>query len=298
MFDHLHAGPVDSREGVKDSTPSPVAWIYEALRALDASWNVEIGTPSGAGWIAGADLRDAQAGPFLDLLLRIGGRARTADRRTIAASFALRFGWASAMAIAPYLRFQCVPDISLDNVSFKFKASTFFERTAIHVPRGTVTASDRRAGHAMLSTVPDAQALLRELRHALASQAAPVVEALYDWSGFARKGTWGMLTSSWAAQFTALCEDRNDQRAVLPAIEALFTGGDEVYKMRPRMHAVACGDTVHAYQRRASCCRWYLLPQGELCASCPLVSHEERVQRNVAWMKQQLERRPPIGGHQ
>ena len=43
-----------------------------------------------------------------------------------------------------------------------------------------------------------------------------------------------MLTSSWAAQFTALCENRNVQRALLPVIESLFVGGDEVAKMRPR----------------------------------------------------------------
>jgi len=53
------------------------------------------------------------------------------DRRTIAASFALRYGWASAMAIAPYLRFYCVLDVSLENVSFKFRESTFLERAAI-----------------------------------------------------------------------------------------------------------------------------------------------------------------------
>lgn len=276
---------------------SPVAEIYGNLRALDASWNVEIGRPAGGGWVAGADLRDARSGPFHDLLLRIGDRAKTTDRRTIAASFALRYGWASAIGIAPYRRYQCVPDISLENVSFKFKPSTFFEGTAVYEPHGTVIVSDRRAGHFSMSTVPDDKALLGELRRALTAQSAPVVEALYEWSGFARKGTWGMLTSSWAAQFTALCEDRSDQRAMLPVIDAFFTGNDDVAKMQPRMHAVAYGEAVHLYQRRASCCRWYLLPQGELCASCPLVSHEERVQRNLAWMKKQLERAVPSGGH-
>jgi hypothetical protein len=282
---------------VTEPITSPVAGIYEALRTLDASWHVEIGRPDGEGWIAGADLRDARAGPFHELLCRIGERARTTDRRTIAASFALRYGWASAMAIAPYLRHQCVPDISLENVSFKFKPSTFFERTALHEPRGIVTASDARAGHHALSTVPDDQSLLRELRRALTTQGTPVVEALYEWSGFARKGTWGMLTSSWAAQVTALGENRDDHRLMLPIIDSLFAGDDEVARMRPRMHLVAYGETVHLYQRRASCCRWYLLPQGELCASCPLVSDDERVQRNLAWMKKQLERSAPNGGH-
>ena len=278
-------------------TTSPVADVYDALRALNASWHVEIGRPDGAGWITGANLRDAQSGPFHELLLRIGERAGTTDLRTIAASFALRYGWTSAMAIAPYLRCHCVPDISLDNVSFRFKPSTFFERMAMHEARGTVVASDARARHDSFSTVPDDKALLRELRSALTAQATPVVEALYEWSGFARKGTWGMLTSSWAAQFTALCENRNDQRAMLPVIEALFAGSDEVARMRPRMHPVSYGEAVHLYQRRASCCRWYLLPQGELCASCPLVSDDERVQRNLAWMKKQLERSVSSGGH-
>jgi ferric iron reductase protein FhuF len=282
---------------VNEPTASPIVGIYEALRALDASWSVEIGRPEGDGWIAGKELTNARSGPLHELLVRIGERSKTNDRRTIAALFALRYGWASAMAIAPHLLYQCVPDVSLGNVSFKFKPSTFFERTAMHRPRGTVTAADGRAGHESISTVPDDQALLRELRHALSSQAAPVVEALFEWSGFARRGTWGMLTSSWAAQFTALCKDRNDQRPMLPVIEALFAGNDDVARMQPRLHAVAYGDAVHLYQRRASCCRWYLLPQGELCASCPLVSHDERMQRNLAWMKKQQERSVPTGGH-
>ena len=283
---------------MNEPTTSPVAEIYDALLSLDASWHVEIGRPDGVGWIAGADLRNATSGPFHELLLRIGERATTANRRTIAASFALRYGWASAMAIAPYLRHQCVPDISLENVSFKFKPSTFFERTAMHEARGTVTASDARAGHDSLSTVPDDEALLRELRTALTAQATPVVEALYEWSGFARIGNLGhadLLVGR--AVHGAVREPRTTSAPMLPVIESLFAGNDVVAKMRPRMHAVAYGEAIHLYQRRASCCRWYLLPQGELCASCPLVSDDERVRRNLAWMKKQLERSVPSGGH-
>jgi len=263
-------------------TPSPIETAYTALRALNANWSVEIGRPSGAGWIHGEALRDARRGPFNDLLVRIGERAGTTDRRTVAASFALRFGWASAMAIAPYLKHGCVPDIALDNVAFKFKESTFFERTAIYQPRGATG---------------DPEALLRTLRHALVAQATPVVEALYQWSGFARRGTWGMLTSSWASQFTGLCDTPDDQRGMLPVIDTFFRGNDDAALMQPRMHPVTCGTITHLYQRRASCCRYYLLPQGDLCASCPLVSQETRVRLNVEWMQAQLERRVTAGGH-
>jgi hypothetical protein len=83
----------------------------------------------------------------------------------------------------------------------------------------------------------------------------------------------------------------------LPTIEAFFAGTDVVARMRPLMHAVSYRDVTHLYQRRASCCRYYLLPQGDLCASCPLVSHEERLARNLAWMQQQLERQDEKRGH-
>ena len=137
-----------------------------------------------------------------------------------------------------------------------------------------------------------------EIGRAQVAQAEPVVDALYDWSGFARRGTWGQLTSSWAAQFTGLCETPDDQRSVQPVIEAFFQGSDVVAIMQPRMHAVTHGPATHLYQRRASCCRWYLLPHGELCASCPLVSHEERLERNRAWMEKQAERqRSTRSGH-
>jgi hypothetical protein len=277
---------------------SPIVEAYEALRPLNASWAVGVGTPTGPGWIAGTDLRTAASGPFHDLLMRIGERAGTADRRTIAASFALRFGWASAMAIAPYLRHQCVPDIALENVSFRFKPSTFLERTAMHDARGVVAAGDPRSAHPSMATVADAATLLVELRRVLVAQATPVVDALFAWAGFARKGTWGQLTSSWASHVTTLCEDRRDHRSVLPVLAGLFAGDDEVARMRPRFHEVRYRDAVHLFQRRASCCRFYLLPNGELCASCPLVSHHDRVEKNLAWMKTQLDREGPGSGHE
>jgi hypothetical protein len=273
------------------STVSPVTIIFESLLAINASWNAEIGHPTGAGWIHGADFGDATTGPFNDLLTRIGERANTADKLTISASFALRFGWASAMAIVPYLRFQCVPDISLDNVSFKFAPATFFERSAIHEPRGVMLAGLTGSDHSSMTTVPTMDALLLVLRDALVSQSAPIVNALYDWSGFAHRGTWGMLTSSWASQFTAFASNPHDQRSVAPQLDALFQGDDIITEMRPCMQEVAFLSEVHLYQRRASCCRYYLLDEGDLCASCPLVSGEERMRRNIEWMATQHERR-------
>lgn len=276
---------------------SPVAEVYAALAAADERWRVVIGRPSERGWLAGRDFRDATRGRFNDLLRVIGERLRTGDRRTIAASFALRFGWASAMAIAPYLRHRCVPDISLDNVSLRFSDASFFERSAIAEPRGTVVAGDPRAEHPSMSVVATDHLLLRTLRDGLVAQSAPVVDALFEWAGFSPRGTWGMLTSSWASHFTALWVNGNDQRGVGPVLDAFFAGSDVVAEMRPAMHAVGYAGAIHLYQRRASCCRYYLVPAGNLCASCPLVSQDERLERNRDWMRAQLEREPVRSRH-
>jgi FhuF 2Fe-2S C-terminal domain len=179
----------------------------------------------------------------------------------------------------------------------KFKESTFFERTALHEPRGVVIHGSDGFDHSSVTTVPDRGVLLRTLRQALTGQAAPVVDALFAWSGFARRGTWGMLTSSWAAHFTALAAPGSDQRSVLPILDEFFEGSDLAADMRPRLHAVRYRECTHVYQRRASCCRFYLVPEGELCASCPLVSQEERVARNLAWMKQQIDSPMERRGH-
>jgi hypothetical protein len=276
---------------------SPVTEACDALRPLRASWQADVGQPAGAGWIAGSDLRIASDGPFNELLIRIGTGLGTRDPRTIAAAFALRLGWAAGMAIAPALRYACVPDVALANVSFKFKPSTYLECTAIHEPRGALIAGDPRAVHPDVHTVPDAAGLIHELRRQLVAQATPVVDALYEWSGFARRGTWGQLTSSWASHVTTLSESRLDHRPLLPWLAALFDGDDDVARTRPRLHEVHYRDAVHLFQRRASCCRYYLVPAGELCTSCPLVADAPRLEKNLAWMKTQVDRQGPGQGH-
>jgi ferric iron reductase protein FhuF len=124
----------------------------------------------------------------------------------------------------------------------------------------------------------------------LEAQASPVGDAVYNWSGFGRKGIWGMITSSWASLFVHVYDRLGSQADALPVIQSFFQGSDDVARMQPRLHPVTLDNITHLYQRRASCCRYYLLPQGSLCASCPLVSQEERVARNLEWMKKQLAR--------
>jgi hypothetical protein len=281
----------------KDTNPKRIggSLVEDALRALpdiDPKWRVDIGIPDGSpGWIGGSDLGRGAEGPLPALLSRIGERLCTDDRRTVAASFSLRFGWSAWVAIVPFVVHQCVPEASLDNISLKFGANTLHERTAIHSSRGVALESDARSVHPLIRRVQDSRALLRILRAHLLTQAQPVVDALYEWSGFSKKGAWGQITSSWTSQFVNAYGRLGDQSEALPVVESFFVGDDEMSKMRPQLHPVTLGNVTHLYQRRASCCRYYLLPQGSLCASCPLVSHEERLAKNLEWMREQLSRK-------
>ena len=266
---------------------SPVVAIFRDLQAADLKWRVDVSDPRGeAGWIIGTDFMRATEGPFNLLLRATGDRLETHDLKTVAALFALRFGWAASVAIAPYLVHSCVPDVGLDNISLKFRADTLYERSALHRPIATMLGDDQAAAHPLIDTVADRAELRRVLRHRLYEQTRPVVLALHEWSGFSVRGAWGMITSSWASQFVTVCDRRGGQAEAITLIEELCSGDDDVARMRPRLHPVTLGDATHVFQRRASCCRYYLLPKGSLCASCPLVSQEERVRRNTEWMQQ------------
>ncbi len=269
---------------------SPITAIYQELRARQPKWYVEIGTPRGTGWIKGTDLRTASEGPFNALLSRIGARLHTADRRTIAAAFALRYGWSAGMAIAPYILQHCVPTITLDNVSFKFHENTLFERVALHRPAGVMLQQSNGAPHPLIQWLPSHNALSSWLRQSLVQQAQPIVETLYEWSRFSIKGIWGMITSSWGAQFMHSCEEIDEQQTGLQYVVPFFAGDDVVSQMQPHFYPVTYNKVTHIYHCRATCCRYYLLPRGQYCASCPLISQAERLQRNHAWMKHLVDR--------
>lgn len=268
---------------------SPIIAVYQALHAMRPHWHVAMGQPRGIGWIRGTAFQTASAGPFNALLSQIGARLHTADRRTVAASFALRYGWSSGAAIAPYLLYQCVPTMTLDNVSFKFNENTLFERVALHQPAGVMLHHEGVVHHPLVQRLPSPDALLGWLRQSLVQQAQPIVETLHAWSRFAIKGLWGMITSSWGGQFMQICGEIATQQSGWQYVVPFFAGDDVVSQMQPHFYPVTYNNVTHVYHCRATCCRYYLLPQGQYCASCPLISHEERLQRNHTWMKDLFE---------
>ena len=278
------------REEEESGETSPITAIYRELQGVHPNWQVAIGEPHGIGWIRGTDLGTAVHGPFTALLARAGESLRTSDRRTIAAAFVMCYSWSCGIAIAPYVFRQCVPNISLDNVSFKFHENTFFQMAALHRPEGVMLYRDGFAPHPLIQWLSSPKELMDRLRDGLMRQAEPIVEALYNWSHFSIRGMWGLVTSSWGGQFFNILGELGGQEHGLPHVRRFFQGDDLVAQMQPEFYPVTFRNLTHIYHRRASCCRFYKIPQGQLCASCPIVSQEERLQRNQAYMKYLLER--------
>jgi hypothetical protein len=235
----------------------------------------------------------ATEGPFQELLCRIGERLYTADRRTIAASFALRYGWSAGVAFAPYLLYACVPSITLGNVSFRFNEQGSFERAALHHPVGVMLSPAGVVPHPCVSGLSDPQALFAWLRRSLVEQAEPVVDALAAWSQFSVRGIWGMITSAWGSLCFHIFGEIGEQTQGLPWAHQFFAGTDVVAQMQPQFYPLTYRHVTHVHHRGASCCRYYRLRQGHYCASCPLISHEERLQRQHTWMKRLVDPQSP-----
>jgi ferric iron reductase protein FhuF len=70
-----------------------------------------------------------------------------------------------------------------------------------------------------------------------------------------------------------------DAERIVAIATALFNDPRPFFLMRPRFYAVSSGARAQACHRRASCCIYYRLPQGSLCASCPLLPFDESVAR-------------------
>lgn len=273
---------------------SPIVFVYDRLRRIHPNWFVEFGRQDGDGWIAGDALVNPDEQPLSALLARIGTRLKTDDRKVIAASFALRFGWSAAVAIAPFLLCLCVPDIRLNNISVKFSDATFFERVSLLEARGVMVRRDGIESHPLVEILNPAATgekpenhpeLLSRLRSMLVDQAGPVIDVLHTWARFSKRALWGQVASSWGAQFTNILGHLGRHHEALAGATVFFGLRGFLNGMCPDFYPVTHCGVTRIYYRRASCCLYYRLPTGSYCASCPLIAQEERVRRNKQWIE-------------
>jgi hypothetical protein len=200
---------------------SSLTAIYKTIGSVNPDWQAEFGVRQGDGWIRGSELENPDDQSFGDLLSRIGERVETHDRTVIAHAFFDRFRWSAGAAIAPYLLWQCIPDIRLSNISLKFCDQTLFQKLSLHEPRAVVLQGRIMGNHEVVewsdhnsegvAERPDLMAHITSdstftgaLRNVLIGHAEPVGESLHEWSKCFKRSLWEQLLTSWALQFTAV----------------------------------------------------------------------------------------------
>jgi len=246
------------------------------------SQQIIVGHCESEDWTAAIDFQNANKGPFNDLLVNIGKRAKTDDKKIIAAAFAARLGWASVGAIAPLLLIGNLPILNEKGFALRFNTQTLF--TGIHFYKdhwcNEASITDTYFDHLSLVPLEKVEILFPTLMDGLHQQLLPIMEALYSWSRFSRRGAWGQIYASWGSVFKMVADQA--EQDILPYIRHFFSKPMMYPTMAPDFYTLAVPYNTKVFHRRASCCLYYRLPQGGLCTSCPLETDEKRLLANMA----------------
>lgn len=131
----------------------------------------------------------------------------------------------------------------------------------------------------------------RPLRHhllqSLIDVAEPIVAAQHAWSHFSRHALWAMVTSSWAGQFAAVARQMGDSELGIREAKETFALSPEIARAAPELYDVHSEDLACTCQKRSACCLYFKSPGRNFCASCPILPKEERLERNLAWVRSQ-----------
>jgi hypothetical protein len=229
---------------------------------------VEIDPIDRDGWVDDAALGNPDAGPLADLNARFVAAGFGANRRAVAASLMLRYGWAAGFTIAAWLTRREV--VRIDRFALKFSSMTMVEALWIQDARILRDLGEEEGRHALLES--------------LLAFTEPLIASQHHWSRFSRHALWSMVTSSWAAQFASI-GDRLGQRAPAVAEAERLMGRDpEIAAAAPRLYEVQEGRRSQTCQRRAACCLYFKGPRQHFCASCPIIPATERIARNRDWV--------------
>jgi hypothetical protein len=97
-----------------------------------------------------------------------------------------------------------------------------------------------------------------------------------------------MVTSSWAEQFANIARQIGDEPWGVREAKAVFELVPELNRAAPALYDVHGGQATRTCQRRSACCLYFKSSARYFCASCPIIPEFERLERNRAWVAEQL----------
>ena len=267
-----------------------------ALQAVHSRFGFETVPQTGPDWHPYAALTDGRIHAW-SVELVDGGRAPAEVGASLASGL---LGPVVRPLAVGFVLLRRLPVVTTDTVAVR-RRGRLTDRAAL-TGEVAVLADDPAAGAPGSTVVPD---LRTELATRLAALAAPVLDEIHRATRYGRRNLWGglgdVLSSHalWAARHRA--DDPAALHAVFDEVQRVMDLVTEIIDLRvdrPVPFPLVGRARRSLGQVRGTCCLHYRIPgrteadgRPRYCASCPLISDDERRRR----MRTLVEDAAPIG---
>jgi ferric iron reductase protein FhuF len=145
---------------------------------------------------------------------------------------------------------------------------------------GFVALPGDPAAGAAISLAGSAEELRALLRTQIEDHMRPMIELLSAHTRLGRRAQWSLVADACAELCLRIGQHLGQQERACAEGLAVIKAADS--PMRPSKTAyltLAEGERCATFRLRGSCCMYYKTPAGANCATCPLLSGEEREAR-------------------
>ncbi|MFJ5681850.1 (2Fe-2S)-binding protein [Streptomyces sp. NPDC093099] len=268
---------------------SPVTDAYARLAEVFPALSIDQLTeserpPAGSGWVSAADL--AAGGAALDTFLAWDEEQVRRDygqeaRPDVVAGFAFhRYAWPACLLITvPWFLHRRVPRLPVETVSFHRALG----RMTVRIDEFACLPDDPAATLPGARIVPDEEALRAEVREAVASHLAPVLDGFAPRMRRGRRALWGMATDEIVEGLWYIAHLLGEERYAMAELERLMPGTTAPYVGTAGFRELTGPDGESLPTRdRASCCLFYTLRPEDTCVTCPRTCDNDRVRKLAA----------------
>lgn len=242
--------------------------------------NARIGRPEGPDWYRATETANDGLGKIEKALERMSADLDTTDRRVMSSFFFKTYcNHILGLPIAGLLGLGIVPDVSAENVRIYLGASGGVEEIALERGRFATTPDGPGASHPDALVVADGEAL-RELflEWIVDEHLQLVIEEIRPALFFGTRALWGTASDTNAGITIFVAERLGLGDRCEAEVEALLARPQ--FLSRAGVTLMDFGDRREHVMTRSVCCHAYRLPiYPNKCATCPLLSPEERFQR-------------------
>lgn len=262
----------------------PLQQTFERVSALNQYINVQVGTPTGAGWITAEALFAPESSLLAGMIASHQHRYGTTVPNIIGSTLLQNYHWSLISSVlATYFVDRRVPNAAVNRVKMFFTENGDGDGIAFADGAFTALPDDPAAGHPQVTIVPTLDALRDRLRVELENHLTWVIDRIVDWTGCRPAGLWlavsdrCMSTVSWIMQ---MIEPDISLAQIQAETEPLLRiKGSPLYNKKVDLVEVTHLNQSQIFLQRASCCYWYKTEGGNYCSTCPHLSQAQRTER-------------------